>query len=148
MSGESLPPNSEGKLSSAKDKHDFLVSLLKESRSGMIDFMFKQAAVLTLFIGWIISSDDAQRFISGEPDLRIPSVFAIALYAFLFIYWILTYRKRSIAAHDRLVELRFMPAEFYFPLLISTRLSVSLVCAQILLCSVLAILLFYVKPPG
>lgn len=35
----------------AKEKHDFLVSLLKESRYGLVDFMFKQAAILFLFLG-------------------------------------------------------------------------------------------------
>jgi hypothetical protein len=148
MSGESPPQisaDSEGRSSSTKDRNDFLVSLLKETRYTMFDFMFKQAAVLTLFSGWLISSEQAQQFISHHPAIRTRGAIGIALYALLFVYWIWTYRRRSKSAYGRLVELRFMPADFYSPLLISTPFALSLICAETLLCAMLSVLLFTIK---
>lgn len=77
----------------------------------MIDFMFKQTAVLTLFIGWIVSSKDAREFIAAESSVRNVGVCAVALYALLLVFWAWTYRQRSESACRHLLQLAYMPAE-------------------------------------
>ncbi len=130
---------------SEKDQHDFLASLLKEARYGMIDFMFKQAAVLTLFIGWKLSSDDARKFIAAEPGVRVVGVSAVAAYALLLAFWAWTYRIRSHAAYRDLLKIHFMPARYYSPLLITWRLALSLVSAHFVLCTVLIMFLLWIR---
>jgi hypothetical protein len=127
-----------------KDKHDFLVSLLKESRYRMVDFMFKQAAVLTLLIGWILSSKEAREFIAGAPIVRKAYAFAVALYALLSIFWAWTFRRRSKCAHKHLLELRYMPEEFYSTLLVTKPLTISFVSMHVAGCAVLIAFLFQI----
>lgn len=130
---------------SAKDKHDYLVALLKESRYGMIDFMFKQAAVLTLLIGWIVSSDKARDFIADNPMVRNMGAGVVAFYSFLFVFWAWTYRNRSASAHEHLLKLAYMPADFYSTLLITRQLATSLVGIHVVGCGVLIAFIFHVR---
>ena len=65
----------------AKEKHDFLVTLLKESRYGLVDLMFKQAAIVFLFLGCIIASDSARQFLASSSSMRIICVVLTLFYA-------------------------------------------------------------------
>jgi hypothetical protein len=82
----------------AKEKHDFLVALLKESRYGLVDFMFKQAAILFLFLGWIMTSDSVRQFLASSPSMRTFCIFLTIFYAVAFAKWTTTFRNRSTSA--------------------------------------------------
>jgi len=111
----------------------------------MIDFMFKQAAVLTLLIGWIVSSDKARDFIAANPMVRNMGAGVVAFYSFLFVFWAWTYRNRSASAHEHLLKLAYMPADFYSTLLITRQLATSLVGIHVVGCGVLIAFLFHVR---
>jgi hypothetical protein len=66
------------------ERHEFLADLLKSTSSALVDLMFKQAAVLTLMLGWILSSKEAHEFIHDHPSIRKIAIPAIVLY---FILW-------------------------------------------------------------
>src|SRR2546423_778506 len=90
---------------STKEKHDLLVELLKEARSGFIDFMFKQSAILTLIVSWLITQAEAQKFFSSSVHLRVLTACFILFYAIGFIRWVFAWRNRSVRAFDQLNEL-------------------------------------------
>ena len=110
-------------IAPVQDKHDYLVALFKESRYGLVDFGFKQTAVLTLFIGWIATSETARNFIN-QHKCGVPSIAtgALILYFSLFVYWTLTYKRRSQFAYGHLLKLKYLPVEFYAPLRVTSRL--------------------------
>ncbi|MBA3571473.1 MAG: hypothetical protein H0W34_05775 [Pyrinomonadaceae bacterium] len=148
MCEKSPPPPSEAQATPsapAKDKHDFLVALLKESRYGLIDFMFKQAAVLTLLIGWVVSSDKARDFIAGANIVQTIGACVVSLYSLLFVFWAWTYRQRSQSAYAHLLALGYMPKDFYATLHVTKRLAVSLVAIHATGCAVLIAFLYQIK---
>lgn len=49
-------PEASQEKATDKEKHEFLAAILKETRYGLVDFMFKHGAVVMLFLGWIVSS--------------------------------------------------------------------------------------------
>jgi hypothetical protein len=111
----------------------------------MIDFMFKQAAVLTLLIGWILSSREAREFIAGAPIVQAAYVFAVALYALLSIFWAWTFRRRSECAYRNLLQLGYMPGEFYTTLVITKPLTISFISIHFAGCAVLIAFLFQIR---
>jgi hypothetical protein len=128
-----------------KEKHEYLVGLLKDSRYHLIDFMFKQAAVLTLLIGWVLSSDKARDFIATAHGVRTIAVVAVSLYCALLIFWACTYRLRSVSAYAELVKLQYMPKHFYGTLLVTKPLAASLICIHVVACVVLVLFLLRVQ---
>lgn len=127
-----------------KERYEFLAALLKDSRSDLVDFMFKQAAVLTLMLGWIVSSKDAHEFIQTHRPIREAAVPAICSYFVLLAYWTWSYKKRSDSAYHHLLVLEFMPKEFYSSIHITPVMAVSLVSAHFVLCAVLIVALFQI----
>jgi hypothetical protein len=132
------PPGS----ASNKEKYDFLIAILKESRYGLVDFAFKQGAVLMLFLGWILTSDKAREFIGGALPQCILTAILVLLYAAAYILWILTWRRRSSVAFEHLEKLSYMPVEYYSPLRISTGVIVSFILLHCAVCLIMVIYLF------
>jgi hypothetical protein len=128
-------------FATSKDKHDFLVSLLKETRYGMVDFGFKSSTVLTLFIGWIVSSDTAREFVITTPGLRPILVGTIAAYWVLFLYWTWSYRKRSCSAYSHLETLGFLPKEYYSTLVVTKLLVATFAVTHGMMCGTLIYLI-------
>src|SRR2546423_15547382 len=87
-------------VASLKEKHRFLVNLLKQNRSSLTNFMFQQGAILTVMLGWFLSSKEARDFIQAHPLLRP-----------VLILWIRGYRQRSNSAYEYLLDLQYMPKE-------------------------------------
>ena len=122
---------------SRQERHDFLASLLKETRSSVVDFMFKQTAVLMLVLGWLLSSKEARDFIQAHPFLRLVFIPSICFYFSFLVFWISGYRKRSNSAYEDLVNLRYMPKEFYTSLRVTNVIAASFISAHFILCVVL-----------
>ncbi|MEY2558948.1 MAG: hypothetical protein QOE34_2373 [Verrucomicrobiota bacterium] len=140
MSGENDhiadPGEAEGDAP-RKDRHDFLAALLKDARSALIDFMFKQAAVLTLVLGWILSSKETHEFLQSHQSMGLVAIPAVCCYFALLIFWIWNYRLRSDSAYHHLLNLSYMPKEYYSALHVTNAMAVSLVGAHFILCAVL-----------
>lgn len=134
----------QGAEASAKERNDFLIDLLRETRAALIDFMFKQSAVLILVIGWIVSSENARKFVAAAEVRRLGTA-GVCIYALLFLYWMRTYSRRSASTQEHLLELQFLPRSYFEPLTISPGLVTSLVAVQLLLCAILMGLLFIVR---
>lgn len=120
------------------EMHQFLATVLKEARSDLIDFMFKQAAVITLILGWILSSKEAHEFIQAHPVIRCIAIPSIFLYFTLLAFWIWSYRQRSDSAYQHLLNLRYMPKEFYSSSHVTRFMALTLISAHFILCAVLA----------
>jgi hypothetical protein len=127
------------------EQHEYLVALLKESRYHLIDFMFRQATVLTLLIGWIVSSDKARDFIATAQGVRTIAVIAVTLYCALLMFWAWNYHLRSASAYAELVKLRYMPDRFYRTLRVTKPLVATLMCIHFVACAVLVFFLSRVQ---
>jgi hypothetical protein len=128
---------------SVQDKHDYLVALFKESRYGLVDFGFRQSAVVTLLIGWIVTSKLATEFVRQNRTWVPPiAAAALTLYFCFFVYWTLTYKWRSRFAYERLLDLEYLPTEFYAPLCITNRLVWNFFCMHGVTCATLIAYLF------
>jgi Ca2+/H+ antiporter len=149
MNGENQPMSEslrqEEGLAPRSEKHEFLATLLKEARSDLIDFMFKQAAVITLILGWILSSKEAHEFIRANPFIRRIAIPSICLYFTLLAFWIWSYRQRSDSAYQHLLNLRYMPKEFYSSSHVTRPMALTLISAHFLLCAVLAVALLQIR---
>jgi hypothetical protein len=150
MSDEISPASEAARLrpdddAPRKEKHDFLAALLRDSRSSLIDFGFKQAAVLTLLLGWFLSSKETHDFIKANQNLRYVIVPGISLYFAFLAFWIWSFRQRSNSAYQHLLNLRYMPKEFYSTLRITDGTAVTYTSAFLALCVVLVMALLQIK---
>jgi Ni/Fe-hydrogenase subunit HybB-like protein len=130
---------------SDKEKHDFLVTILKESRYGLIDFMFKHGTVLTLALGWLLTSDKSREFIGSSRSIQIVTACLIFVYAGLFSVWIYAFRVRSASSFQYLVEMNYMPADFYTPLCVTKRVVIGFMAIHYAVCVVAIVFVFLAK---
>ena len=129
---------------SDSEKHAFLVAVLKEALSTITDRMFKHAAILTLILGWMISSDKAREFLSSDLIRYICSSLLL-LYTALFAVWTDAWRRRSQAAFHHLIELRYMPIEFYSPFRIHPGLAASFISIHCAICFAIIAFIFCIR---
>ena len=70
------------------------------------EFQFKTVTAMLVIIGWLISSDTAQKFIKHNADFVLPwGIAAFVLLAALKGIWIHGHWKRMNALHSRLAQL-------------------------------------------
>lgn len=130
---------------SAKEKHDFLIGVLKETRAGVVDFMFKQGAILTLVMGWVISSKPAQEFFAAHSAARYAAAAGVMFLCLFLTRWVLIYRSRSQRACEFLLQLGYMPREFYSDIVVTKRFAISLITLYVAAGLVLLICLLCIK---
>jgi hypothetical protein len=150
MNGENQPmseslPREEG-FAPRSERHEFLAGLLKDARTDLIDFMFKQAAVITLILGWILSSKEAHVFIELHPIIRWIAIPSICLYFALLTFWIWSYRNRSDSAYKHLLNLHYMPKEVYLSSHVTRFMALTMIAAHLILCVFLAASILQIGP--
>lgn len=98
---------------SDKEIHELLISLLQKYYSGLIDFAFKNGAILTLILGWLIASDTAQAFFSSTMTIQLISIGMMSLYAIAHGLWVYKWYQKSNIAFSQLQELSYMDSRYY-----------------------------------
>jgi FtsH-binding integral membrane protein len=121
---------------SRKERHDFLATLLKETRSSLTDFMFRQTTVITVLLGWGLSSKEARDFLHTHPPLLWVFIPAICFYFLFLVFWIRGFWQRSNSAYQILVNLRYMPKEFYIGLRVTNLTAAIFIAAFFILFAV------------
>jgi hypothetical protein len=99
------PPREQATL---KERNDLLVALLKEHYSGLIDFEFKQGTVLTLVVGWILSSEVARRTFAADGIAAGAVCVSVALLAIFHAVWVRRFCARSEVVYKRIGELNYI----------------------------------------
>lgn len=118
---------------STQEKFAMLYGMLKETQEWLFDFEFKQGTFLLIILGWIVSSVDAQAFFEAHLLMQIGmTVLMIGLTTFHAV-WVTMHYKRSVAVHGRLVELDYVPADYYRPQLVPQSLALSFVISHLLI---------------
>jgi len=97
---------------SLKDQHEYLVSVLKDTYSGLIDFAFKHGALIAIAMGWLVTSDDARAFLAQSPISRFCLCAAVILLTSFHARWVGVFYRRSVDAHQKLVALGYLPRDF------------------------------------
>lgn len=97
---------------SLKDKNEYLVGVLKDTYSGLIDFAFKHGALLAIAMGWLVTSDSARAFLAQSYISKFSLCAAALLLTYFHYRWVGVFYQRSIDAHAKLVLLGYMPSDF------------------------------------
>ena len=83
---------------------DALYSQAIELFKAFPEFQFKTVTEMLVILGWLVSSDTAQKFIKLHSDVALPAgIAAFALLLILKSLWILGHYNRVKALHQRLV---------------------------------------------
>src|SRR5262245_59375167 len=98
---------------SPKEQFDLLFGLLKDHYTGLIDFQFKHGTVLTLFIGWAIASEQAEKFVRGHCSFAWLGCAVLLFYVGFYSRWVWTFCQRSLLVYTQLCNLNFMPADYF-----------------------------------
>jgi hypothetical protein len=117
-----------------REQYELLLDVLKDTRAGVVDYSFKHGAILTLFLGWIVSSQETQRFLDASVGRKTASSALILAYGAMYAVWTATWRHRSEVAYKHLVKLDYMPRDYYEDLRVPAFLVVSFVTLQSLGC--------------
>ena len=119
---------------SRREQYELLLDVLKDTRSGLVDYSFKNGAILTLFLGWIVSSQETQRFFDASVGRKTAGSALILTYGAMYVVWTATWRHRSEVAYKQLIKLDYMPRDYYEDLCIPAFLVMSFMTLQSLGC--------------
>jgi len=123
---------------SAAPEFDLLYSQATELFKAFPEFQFKTVTALLVIIGWLVTSEGAQRFISHNSVVALPAtVIAFALLIAFKFLWIIGHYRRMAAMHRRLVELapsKGLPPESVSVLRLGPVLPISYLVVNVLLC--------------
>ena len=95
-----------------KEEHELLYGIIKDFHDSIIDFEFKHGVILSVILGWIITSDKARDFISKSPIAYICIIIVMILLTTFHFIWVRVYSSRSKSAREAIRELDYMPVEF------------------------------------
>jgi hypothetical protein len=97
--------------------------------------IFKHGTILTLFVGWIVSSGTTQQFLDMTFGRKLLGSACIATYLLMYVAWGLSWLRRSEAVHRHLIDMNYMPAAYYDDLRVPARLVASLIGLHAVGCS-------------
>ena len=94
-----------------KERNDILVDQLKEYYAGIIDFEFKQGAVLLLILGWLLSTEAARKVMAADWAARAGVCSAALLLTAFHAVWVWRYYARSARVYARIAELKYIDTQ-------------------------------------
>jgi hypothetical protein len=97
---------------SLKDKHEFLITVLRDTYTGLIEFAFRHGAILAIALGWLITSDNAREFLSSNTIAKYSLCSAALLLTYFHYRWVRVFYNRSSEAHAKLKLLNFLPEDY------------------------------------
>lgn len=109
------PENSQSsaiRFATSAEKHDYLTELQAEYYKRLIDFAFRHGVFLTLVLGWIVSSEQAQKLILYSLTATILGAVSILGYALGYSWWVIRQYRKSEAVCEMLLKVGFMDPEF------------------------------------
>jgi hypothetical protein len=73
---------------SVKDKFDILHKLLETHYKSIIDFEFRHATILTVGLGWLITSESARHFFAKNFHIKVIVACSMLVYTIFHAIWI------------------------------------------------------------
>jgi hypothetical protein len=90
----------------AKSEFDLLYTQAIEVAKAFPEYQFKTVAAMSIIIGWLITSEGAQKFIKVHASVTLPgAMLAFGLLIGLKFIWILGHQRRMNHMYARLVKL-------------------------------------------
>jgi hypothetical protein len=129
---DALEPTSVSQAT-VQEKFEMLYGMLKETQQWLFDFEFKQATFLFIVLGWIVSSDAAQAFFAAHPSMKVGMVMLLAGVTSFHAWWVYLHYLRSTWVHRRLLDLHYVPTDYYEPQLIQRSLALSFGLSHLLI---------------
>jgi hypothetical protein len=127
---------------------DVLYSQAIELFKAFPEYQFKTVTAMLVIIGWLISSETAQKFIRLHPDTALPwGIAAFSLLAVLKGVWVYGHYNRINLLHARLVQLapsQSLSAESLAQLKIGKVLPLTYVLVNAMLCAAGSVVLWLV----
>jgi hypothetical protein len=107
------PDKEIGQIATTAEKFDTLFGLLKDNYAGVFDFEFKNVTVLTVLLGWGLSSKDARSFLHIHRGIAYWTCSALLLYVVLLLISVWKFYRRSLLTYAQLSKLGYMPTEYF-----------------------------------
>jgi hypothetical protein len=95
-----------------KEKFTLLYEGLKEVVHTYIDTFWKTFTVIVLIMGWVVTSEDAQKFLASV-DIKVIAILAVGISGLSHIYSSVTFYNLIQKKFQLLKNLKYVDAEHY-----------------------------------
>nr|WP_319387083.1 hypothetical protein [uncultured Roseibium sp.] len=130
-------PEAEPKTATPREIHAYLSDQLKSYHDGLIDFAFKHGVILTVILGWVVSSERAQEFLGETESKKIASLAALSLYALAHVLWVRRWYLKSNAVFGQLKDLKYMSIDKYKPQYVTKFMAGTFMAVHFAICTVI-----------
>jgi hypothetical protein len=86
-----------------KEEYELLYETMKDFHQGIIDFEFKHGVVLSVIVGWFITSDRARDFIAKSSLSAVAIILVMILLTIFHFIWVRTYSKLLVTRSVKLI---------------------------------------------
>lgn len=117
--------------------HEFLVGQLAERKKELVDAAFKHGAVICLVLGWIVSSQQAQRFFGTSWWVQLLATAGLITYAIVYTCWVAAHYRHSHEILKDLEATAFMDSRLFSFLVIHRGFALSFVIIHEMLCLIM-----------
>lgn len=124
--------------------HAFLVEQLSECKKELIDFAFRHGAVVCLVLGWLVSSEQAQRFFAASPWIQALSSIGLFIYALLYSRWVYLHYRHSRGIFRDLETNAFMDSKLFAFLLVRFDFALSFILLHEMLCVTMIVFIWMI----
>jgi len=93
--------------------HEFLVGQLAERKKELVEAGFKHGAVICLVLGWIVSSQQAQRFFATSWWVQFLATAGLVTYLVVYTCWVAAHYRHSRDIFKNLEALDFMDSRLF-----------------------------------
>jgi hypothetical protein len=108
-----------------KEEFDVLYATLHQLHEGLIEFEFRNGALLFLVLGWLLTAVDAHNLLRENLPIRLAITIALSGLTLLHAMWVHRHYVRSVAAHRLLLKLSYVPESYLEPRRIHKGLALS-----------------------
>ena len=129
-----------------KERFAYLLAEQKLVLDRFADAGFKIPAVLSVVLGWMVSSETAQRFLNKAPQILWLVLITVAIVVTVLIVWTLVRTNSvSIRLHARLKTLAYADEEYFKYYRVSRHMFLGVVALNALLCALLIGGIIYIR---
>jgi uncharacterized membrane protein (UPF0136 family) len=95
-----------------KEKFDVLYATLSQLHEGLIQFELHNGTFLFLIFGWLLTAADAQLLLQASRPIRLALIVTLFGLTGFHAWWVYRHYVRSVAVHQLLLALNYVPASY------------------------------------
>lgn len=96
-----------------KEQSELLHGILSRLYRRLIDFEFKNGAIVLAIMAWVLTAKTAQQMIAASVPITVSFTLVMLLHTAFHATWVIHFYLRSVHIYDQLKDVGYMPTHYF-----------------------------------